>query len=816
MSGENPLKPNTTALTDGDFLLSPSITNLYEGMHGNGIILYEDGATSTSGIRRTPASLPGAISASVNTLTIKGGYAIIDGMLVNFGGGYASNAPISYSLELRDSTIEGSNNALTSGQTCLLVVYVCTDGSASNKHILVEMGNPVSSGFPVTPESFLSDAKSSLSSKQSTVLAVLKAEFSTASGGGNNDLDLNITNVYDMRTFLRPAAPLYFTPMTKDVVGTYTNRINNHTLIDGMHGGSDENGSLGIKDTDEDDGKFGAMWVSNNETDESVLYFSGRQGTSRYTWRLGPPKVVTDTNMTGNLTFKVDGGNYFHLTPTGGTRQLNPVGEFPISHTIHVYNYSGSQAITLNGTNDGNSGTSSYSIANGQSIVFTYNGSIWKQSFVSGNTNTAVHGAQYNVQLNDGSGNFTSSNNLAYNTSTNVLTVTGKISTNNLVDGTTGIDFTAVATNPDGANTLWIDSDDSRLYHGSTKVLMTGDSVGATTILGLTDTPQNYTSASGKVVAVNTGNGTNGTALEFRDLVTGDIPSNLSTVTNIGPAGTLTVNQDLTVTGNLTVSGTNTVLNVGTLEVEDKTIELAKNASSQGDDAAANGAGIIVDSSDGGQAFLWNNTTDAWESSEHLVQKTGLSKTVGTSARKWTNGYFTALNSGALTSTTITGSGNLAIDTDTLLVDTANDRVAIEDGSPNVLFQVKKMGMDYLNGSFTGNDASSEGTTIGGVTNCAEVKTLFSTTSKFTNSAKLLVELKNADIGCVECHEIGLAWISTTAKVVVYGTTRTDTGVAASTFGADVSGGNVRLGIKNPVAGNDDAYTYKIGIIGFV
>ena len=43
-------KNHTTRLTDGDFIMSPSLTNLFEGTHGNGIILLEDGATSASGL----------------------------------------------------------------------------------------------------------------------------------------------------------------------------------------------------------------------------------------------------------------------------------------------------------------------------------------------------------------------------------------------------------------------------------------------------------------------------------------------------------------------------------------------------------------------------------------------------------------------------------------------------------------------------------------------------------------------------------------------------------------------------------------------
>ena len=329
---DNPLHTNTKGLTDGDFLLSPSLTNLYEAAHGNGIMLYEDAATSTSGRRNTPASLPGAISASVNVLTIKGGYAVIDGLVVDFGGGYdaGNDDPVDFTLELKSTTIEGGGTQLTNAShTALLVVYLSTNGASS--HIQVEMGSLVTSGFPVTPEAFLEDPKASLSSKQSTVLAVLKVARD-ASGGTNNDLDLTVTDVYDMRTFIRPNAPLYMAPMTKDDVAVYTNRINKHTLIDGMHGGSNENGSFTAS-------KFGALWMTKNASDESVLYFSGEQGSARYSWRLGPNAVILNENMTSTVTFTKDQGTHFLMHASGGSPvQLNPQGEFPLSHTVHVFN----------------------------------------------------------------------------------------------------------------------------------------------------------------------------------------------------------------------------------------------------------------------------------------------------------------------------------------------------------------------------------------------------------------------------------------------------------------------------------------------
>ena len=198
----NALHEHMKILTDGDFLLSPSLTNIYEGLHGNGILLLEDGATSTSGIRNTPASLPGYCkkkssgNSDVNILRIRSGVAVIDGMLVDFGGGYTNNAPVDYDITLRQDTIEGSNSALTdAGDTVLLVVYACTDGTTTGSyptnHIKIEMGSKVTSGFPVTPEAFLSDPDSDFSSKQSTVLAVVKCVYE-GTNGTNNDLKLSI------------------------------------------------------------------------------------------------------------------------------------------------------------------------------------------------------------------------------------------------------------------------------------------------------------------------------------------------------------------------------------------------------------------------------------------------------------------------------------------------------------------------------------------------------------------------------------------------------------------------------------------------
>tara|TARA_B110000503_G_C7162420_1_gene420274 strand:+ start:2184 stop:4076 length:1893 start_codon:yes stop_codon:yes gene_type:complete len=82
---------------------------------------------------------------------------------------------------------------------------------------------------------------------------------------------------------------------------------------------------------------------------------------------------------------------------------------------------------------------------------------------------------------------------------------------------------------------------------------------------------------------------------------------------NNTPAYTLDVTGDLRVTGNLTVDGDTTYLDVTTLRVEDKNIELAvPSDSTLLDDAALDGAGITVKAAQGvDKEFVWRDTAEA-------------------------------------------------------------------------------------------------------------------------------------------------------------------------------------------------------------
>ena len=86
------------------------------------------------------------------------------------------------------------------------------------------------------------------------------------------------------------------------------------------------------------------------------------------------------------------------------------------------------------------------------------------------------------------------------------------------------------------------------------------------------------------------------------------------------PEYTLDVEGDLRVTGNLLVEGETTSIDVATLRVEDKNIEIAKMSDGSVLDAIdADESGLILDTNDvGTKSMLWRSTTDSWTSNVNI------------------------------------------------------------------------------------------------------------------------------------------------------------------------------------------------------
>ncbi len=109
--------------------------------------------------------------------------------------------------------------------------------------------------------------------------------------------------------------------------------------------------------------------------------------------------------------------------------------------------------------------------------------------------------------------------------------------------------------------------------------------------------------------------------------------------------GNVTAAGDLTVTGGLTVNGTTTTVNSTTLQIDDKNIDLAHSPSgSEGADAAVDGGGITLKSSDSDKEIKWVNADDAWTFNQHLFPSADNASDLGSAAKRWRNIYTTDLH----------------------------------------------------------------------------------------------------------------------------------------------------------------------------
>lgn len=343
-------------LADGDHILSPSLTNLYEGTHGNGILLLEDTATGASN-RNVPEDLPGVCEQITNAYTVRvvGGHCVLDGVVYDFAGGVGSHEDLD--LISTSAHKRGSPSALTSGQEALVVVYVSTDDGTGVAHLYWEMGTAVTTGtnvYPTCPSSFLNEPNASLSVKQSVVLAVLRVVYQSNA----SNLDVQITESNDKRVFIRPT-PMYLTPVTTGAVGA-TTAVNSHTALDNIHGGGVQTGNFAGS-------TLGGVWQSFDGDGNSVLYYSAKQGGSRHTWRMMPNRVTTSTAT--SLTVKFDDSNILVLTP-GGACTVAVSGTFPPGHVVEIKNKSGSNTVTFAGLT---------AIATNGYGRFVYTGSAWER-----------------------------------------------------------------------------------------------------------------------------------------------------------------------------------------------------------------------------------------------------------------------------------------------------------------------------------------------------------------------------------------------------------------------------------------------------
>ncbi len=514
----------TDSLEDGEHITSPSLTNMLEGVHGNGILLEEDTATGASN-RHTPEDLPGVCEQVGNSYTVRitGGSAILDGVLYEFAGG-----PDGGTQDVEFTTTSdhkrATYTALTTGQEALIVVYVSTN--TAEECITWEMGTPVttaSNTYPTTPSAFLSNPMSSgLDVTQSVVLAVIRVVYS-ATGG---DLNISITESNDKRVFVRPT-PMYLTPVTTGVVGNKT-AVDSHSALDAVNG---DTGNFA-------DSRMGAIWQSYNSDGDATLYYSAKDSSdNRHTHVLGPVGYVSASPST-TTTFTFNEGQVFVLNPSTAI-QFNPSGTFPLGHKVFVTNEAAhdTNAVTFDNAGIG------IVLKGKEAGVFVYTGSAWKNVMLaSGAISPNGHGANGFIQLSDGAGGFTSDSNLAWTASPAELTVTGKLTVTGLIDppGLVLDEKASVAatghTSVAAKGLLWVKNDTpNRLYFTDgddtdKKVILATDSVTELSDVSAVGSGSIITSAERtKLTGIETGATGDQTDAEIRAAVEAATDSNVFT-----------------------------------------------------------------------------------------------------------------------------------------------------------------------------------------------------------------------------------------------------------------------------------------------
>ena len=560
---QNPTSGHTAAgitsaqdgLRDGDHILSPSLTNIYEGLHGNGILLANDTAY-TDGDRNNPQNLGGAISigSDVTKVDVEAYTAILDGVAYPVGD-------TTLDLTSAGQKLAGSSTtALTNLQECLFIILATSLGLkwVQTTPVATAVGNYASIAGSKANEYLKMDGVTAASNKQALVLGTVRATC-TAVGSGVGDLKIQgLSEFNDKRVFIRPS-PFYFSPVTSGVVGAKTH-LNAHGALEQIHGPGEHG----------DFGENGVMWVSYNEDDNLPnLYYSLRDAAgaaNRHTHLLGPNRIKA---ITAGQTFEYDEAQVFLCTGVA-TKNLTPnASGFPPGHTVIVSVPSGG-AVTFTGTSP------SVVLSATDSAMFAYDGAAWQKVLVSG---TVVHtstGAAGLIQYSDGVGGFDADTKLTWTAGSSTLTVDGKLTVTGLIDPTglvidekANIGLTGHTT-AGGKGLVWVKSDaPNRLY-------FTDDAGTDKKILHATDsvTELSDVSAVGSGSIISSGERTKLGGIDTGAQLTNaaNVETAIEAMTLSAPSGSLATSdevliRDVTASNGLTkvtVADIGTALSVGT------------------------------------------------------------------------------------------------------------------------------------------------------------------------------------------------------------------------------------------------------------
>ena len=388
----NPLAGHTAAqntdsgdngLREGDSLSSPTLTNVLEGIHGNGIVRLQDGAYDSSRNETNSGNQPGSMTkhSDVWKLNVQGGLAVLDGVLYEFGGGPGGTGSV---VQLGT---HGTGSALSAtGEESMYVIYATPKDTDGHLHVSAAGGSPVQTStgiYPQLPDTHL--ITTATTNDKIVVLGTVRCSHTTT-GGGSNAHNVQIDELNDKRHFLSSAAK-YMVPLTASGLDDGAGGAGTKHIVRGADKGittAAELRNMNGEMTSPVDGDFGnahtgggglidvtAMWAShaNNEaanltaamtasdagyghgpsrgrdrggnSTRDILFYAGQDnaGAGMPAIRLSGRGVDAPTGAISAADWKITAnGDSIFILQANAAVVLTPVGEFPEGHIIEIRN----------------------------------------------------------------------------------------------------------------------------------------------------------------------------------------------------------------------------------------------------------------------------------------------------------------------------------------------------------------------------------------------------------------------------------------------------------------------------------------------
>ena len=274
-----------------------------------------------------------------------------------------------------------------------------------------------------------------------------------------------------------------------------------------------------------------------------------------------------------------------------------------------------------------------------------------------------------------------------------------------------------------------------------------------------------------------------------------------TTALTIDSAQKTTLAGEVVVTGNLTVNGTTTTVNSTTLTTDDVVLTLGGDTAPGSNDSKDKG--IEFRYHDGSPRVGFFGYDEDAGNFTFLTAASGSTNQVFSGTKGTINANLTGnMSGGTVSATTITGSGNLNINSGVLFVNTSTDKVGINQAAPLTQLQIDKVGVESV--TLTGSSSSNA------------VHTLFTRTQ--FRGCKLFISTKTTDDDTAfEFTEVAFTHNGQSGGSVyrtAYATVNSGDDVVG-THTIDINGDNVRLTLNyNQIGGNPKNFTTEIAWIG--